>query len=49
VVKQAQHRQRLEVAGYGGGRRAVEVITGMGPWDEAGTPRVAVLGVGGIT
>jgi len=45
VVKQAQHRQRLDVAWYGGGRRAVEVITGTGHWYEAGTPLVAVLWV----
>jgi DDE superfamily endonuclease len=45
VVKQAPPRQRLDVAWYGGGRRAVEVITGMGHWYEAGTPLVAVLWV----
>lgn len=42
VVKQAPQRQRLNVAWYGGGRRAVEVITGTGHWYEAGTPLVAV-------
>ncbi len=45
VVKQAQHRQRLNVAWYGGGRRAVEVVRGRGHWYEAGTPLVAVLWV----
>jgi hypothetical protein len=45
VVKQAEHRRRLNVAWYGGGRRAVEVITGRGHWYEAGTPLVAVLWV----
>lgn len=45
VVQQARHRQRLDVAWYGGGRRAVEVITGTGHWYEAGTPLVPVLWV----
>ncbi len=45
VVKQAEHRQRLNVAWYGGGRRAVEVVTGTAHWYEAGTPLVAVLWV----
>src|SRR5262245_37556340 len=45
VVKQASYRQRLDVAWYGGGRRAVEVITGTGHWYEAGTPLVAVFWV----
>jgi hypothetical protein len=45
VVKQAPHRQRLDVAWYGGGRRAVEVVTGTGHWYEAGTPLVAVFWV----
>jgi len=45
VVQQAQRRQRLDVAWYGGGRRAVEVVSGTGHWYEAGTPLVAVLWV----
>jgi hypothetical protein len=45
VVKQAQHRQRLNVAWYGGGRRDVEVVTGTAHWYEAGAPLVAVLWV----
>ena len=36
VVAQAPRRQRLQVAWYGGGRRAVEVVTGTGPWYRAG-------------
>jgi hypothetical protein len=42
VVKQARHRQRLNVAWYGGGRRDVEVITGTAHWYQAGPPLVAV-------
>ena len=45
VVKQAQHRQRLNVAWYGGGRRDVEVVTGTAHWYQAGQPLVAVLWV----
>jgi hypothetical protein len=45
VVEQAPPRQRLDVAWYGGSRRAVDVITGTGHWYEAGTPLVAVLWV----
>lgn len=45
VVQQAKRRHRLAVAWYGGGRRAVEVITGTGHWYEAGTPLVAVFWV----
>ena len=45
VVKQAKHRQRLNVAWYGGGRRDVEVVTGTAHWYEAGAPLVAVLWV----
>jgi DDE superfamily endonuclease len=45
VVKQAQHRPRLNVAWYGGGRRDVEVVSGTAHWYEAGTPLVRVLWV----
>jgi hypothetical protein len=45
VVKQAQHRQRLNVAWYGGGRRDVEVVSGAAHWYQAGAPLVAVLWV----
>jgi hypothetical protein len=45
VVQQAQHRQRLNVAWYGGGRRDVEVVSGTAHWYEAGTPLVGVLWV----
>jgi hypothetical protein len=45
VVQQTKHRQRLDVAWYGGGRRAVEVVTGTAHWYEAGAPLVAVLWV----
>jgi len=45
VVQQAKQRQRLNVAWYGGGRRAVEVVTGTGHWYQAGQPLVAVLWV----
>jgi DDE superfamily endonuclease len=44
-VRQAKRRQRLNVAWYGGGRRAVEVVTGRGHWYQAGQPLVAVLWV----
>lgn len=45
VVKQAKHRQRLNVAWYGGGRRDIEVVTGTAHWYQAGQPLVAVLWV----
>jgi len=45
VVQRARQRQRLHVAWYGGGRRAVEVVTGTGQWYEAGAPLVPVLWV----
>jgi len=45
VVKQAQHRPRLNVAWYGGGRRDVEVVTGTAHGYEAGASLVAVLWV----
>jgi len=44
-VKQAKHRQRLNVAWYGGGRRDVEVVTGTAHWYEAGASLAAVLWV----
>jgi len=45
VVKQTKQRQRLRVAWYGGGQRAVEVITGTGHWYQGGAPLMAVLWV----
>jgi len=36
VVAQTSQRQRLTVAWYGGGRRAVEVVTGTGQWYRSG-------------
>jgi hypothetical protein len=45
VVQQTEHRQRLTVAWYGGGRRAVEVVSGTAHGYEAGQPLVAVLWV----
>jgi hypothetical protein len=45
VVQQTPHRQRLNVAWYGGGRRNVEVITGRAHWYQGGQPLVAVLWV----
>lgn len=45
VVKQAKHRQRLNVAWYGGGRRDVEVVSGTAHWYQAGAPLVAILWV----
>lgn len=45
VVDKAKHRQRLNVAWYGGGRRLVEVVTGTGHWYQAGQPLVPVLWV----
>jgi hypothetical protein len=40
-----QHRQRLNVAWYGGGRRDVEVVMGTASWYEAGASLVPVLWV----
>lgn len=47
VVQQTppRQRQRLNVAGYGGGRRDVAVVTGTASWDEAGAALVPVLWV----
>jgi len=45
VVAQAQWRQPLNVAWYGGGRRDVEVVTGTAHWYQAGQPLVPVLWV----
>jgi hypothetical protein len=45
VVQQTKHRQRLNVAWYGGGRRDVDVVTGTAHWYQAGQPLVAVLWV----
>ncbi len=42
VVQQRQRRQRLNVAWYGGGRREVAVVTGVGQWYKAGHGLVAV-------
>jgi len=42
VVGQAGKRHRLNVAWYGGQRRAVEVVSGTGQWYQAGQPLVAV-------
>jgi hypothetical protein len=42
VVKASAARPRLKVSGYGGGRRAVAVVTGTGRWDQAGEGRVPV-------
>jgi hypothetical protein len=41
VVARAE-RTRLDVAWYGGGRRAVEVVTGVGQWYKTGEGLVAV-------
>src|SRR5256885_4491598 len=40
VVRDAEARQALEVAWYGGGRRRVEVVTGTGLWYKSGRPLV---------
>jgi hypothetical protein len=45
VVRQAKRRRRLNVAWYGGSRRDVAVVTGVGHWYQAGQPLVAVLWV----
>lgn len=36
VVRRTKKRERLKVAWYGGGRREVEVVTGVGQWYKAG-------------
>ena len=45
VVQQTEHRQQLNVAWYGGGRRDVEVVTATAHWYQAGRPLVPVLWV----
>jgi hypothetical protein len=45
AAARAAARQRLNVAWYGGRRREVEVVTGMGHWYKAGEGLVAVLWV----
>lgn len=45
VVARTQRRQRLNVAWYGGGRRDVAVVTGIGHWYKAGEGLVKVLWV----
>jgi hypothetical protein len=40
VVKNTKQRQTLVVAWYGGGRRRVEVVTGIGLWYKKGHPLV---------
>lgn len=42
VVRDASERPELEVAWYGGGRRRVETVTGVGRWYKAGRPLVPV-------
>jgi len=42
VVAQASKRQQLRVAWYGGGRRAVAVVTGTGLWYRSGEGVVSV-------
>jgi hypothetical protein len=42
VVAQTKKRQRLNVAWYGGGRRAVAVVTGTGLWYRSGEGTVPV-------
>ena len=42
VVRKKARRQRLEVAWYGGGRRKVAVVTGVGQWYESGEGIVPV-------
>jgi len=45
TVGRTQRRQRVNVAWYGGGRRNVEVVTGIGRWYKAGEGLVAILWV----
>jgi DDE superfamily endonuclease len=45
LVGKTKERQKLRVAWYGGGRRAVEVVNGTGQWYKAGEGLVAVLWV----
>lgn len=42
AVVAAARKTRLEVAWYGGGRRHVEIVTGVGHWYQAGTALVPV-------
>jgi hypothetical protein len=42
AVAQAQRRQRLNVAWYGGGRRDIAVVSGTGQWYQAGEGLAAV-------
>ena len=42
VVARTRSRQRLEVSGYGGGRRHVAVVTGTSHWHKGGEGLVAV-------
>jgi hypothetical protein len=42
VVAEATERPELEVAWYGGGRRRVETVTGVGHWYKGGRPLVPV-------
>lgn len=45
VVAATEHRERLEVAWYGGGRRTVEVVSGTGHWHKSGEGLVEVMWV----
>ena len=45
VVSKTKHRQQLNVAWYGGGRRDVEVVTGTAHWYQAGEGLTPVLWV----
>ena len=45
IVARTRRRRRLNVAWYGGGRRNVEVVTGLGHWYRAGEGLVEVLWV----
>jgi DDE superfamily endonuclease/Archaeal putative transposase ISC1217 len=42
VVRDAAERPEMEVAWYGGGRRRVETVTGVGHWYKSGRPLVPV-------
>jgi hypothetical protein len=42
VVRDAAERPELDVAWYGGGRRRVETVTGVGHWYQSGRPLVPV-------
>src|SRR5260370_15844053 len=45
VVSNTEHRQKLNVAWYAGGRRDIEVVTGTAHWDKAGEGLTQVLWV----